>query len=62
MKRGSVDFDSNITLTDANLVQKYALGILEPSNLQSYLADYNQDGKVDLTDAKAVLNVALGVN
>lgn len=60
--RGSVDFDSKVALSDATLVQKIALNIVKPSNLQEYLADYNQDGVVNLKYSKAVLDAAVGIN
>lgn len=57
--RGDVDYDSVINLSDAKQVQRFALLLDTPSNLQEYLADYNQDGIVNQTDAQLILQRAL---
>lgn len=49
------NYDSNeITSYDAQLVQRYVVGLEQFSNLQKYLADYNNDGVVDIRDVVAM--------
>ena len=56
--RGRVtSYDNNdITLNDASAVQDYLLGLVSFSSLQEYLADYNDDGSVDMGDVVAMIN------
>ncbi|MBP1566224.1 MAG: C39 family peptidase [Oscillospiraceae bacterium] len=42
--------NSQITVSDVDLVRYYLLGDIQFSNLQLYLADYNSDGVVSLLD------------
>lgn len=48
-------YDNNeITSSDSQLVLNYLVGNVQFSNLQKYLADYNNDGEVDIRDVIAM--------
>lgn len=42
--------NANITFEDSHLVQEYTVHNVEFSNLQKYLADFNNDNNVDIVD------------
>ena len=48
--------NGNIRINDATTVKKYLAGNITFNNLQYYLADYNNDGDVDVLDATAIQN------
>lgn len=50
LKKGDVDYDNNVTNDDVQYIINYILGVKELSNMQYYLADYNNDGKINTTD------------
>ena len=58
---GDLDFDGEITISDALDVLRIALGLVDPTNEQSAAADVNGDGNIDIEDALAVLRIALGL-
>lgn len=62
LEKGDVDYDGDVTLTDAQIVLKYSLRTLTPSNAQKLLADYDGNGVIDQDDAQAVLRVALRIS
>ena len=47
---GDVDYNSTITENDVNMVMSYIAKNIEFSTLQKELADYNNDGKINLFD------------
>lgn len=49
--KGDVNMDGNVGITDATLIQKIAVNLVEPTAEQSYLADYNDDGDISVVDA-----------
>lgn len=55
MQYGDVNYDGQIGTEDANLVLKIVVGSLQPSNMQSILADYNHDNAISPEDALAIL-------
>lgn len=57
--RGDVNADNNVTLDDATMVLKAALGIEDLEDKAT--GDVNRDGKVTLDDANVVLRLALGI-
>lgn len=61
IKLGDVDGKPGITLTDAQLILKFALRIQTPDKNQEKIADMNQDKKVTLTDAQLCLKYALRI-
>ena len=58
---GDVNGDTSIDLTDANVVLKGALKIVNLEGNAKIAADVNKDGSVDLTDANLVLKRALKI-
>jgi len=62
-KRGSVKiqctqnditYDDSVNTADLLLLVEYCIGSVELSNLQYYLADFNEDGEVNEADAKGL--------
>lgn len=53
--RVSVYDNQDITTADVDMVQDYLLGYIDFSSLQRYLADYNEDGSVDMSDVVSML-------
>ena len=53
-KLGDVNFDGVIDITDATLIQKASIDLVEFSELQNNLADYNGDGRVSVLDTTAI--------
>ena len=51
---GDVDGDGKVTISDATLIQKAAIGLVSFTNLQKQLADVNGDGTVSVSDATCI--------
>lgn len=60
-KKGDVNGDGKVDLTDAQTVLRAALAITELNENAQKCADANGDGKVDLTDAQLILKAALAI-
>lgn len=58
---GDVNEDGVVDQSDALLILRYALSIIDDTVLNTGLADYNADGVVDQSDALLVLRVALNI-
>ena len=58
---GDLDGDGELSATDALLILRGSMGIIELTPEQEEIADFNGDGYVNLTDALLVLRVAMGV-
>lgn len=54
MQLGDVDYSGAITSDDQKLVLSYVVKNEKPSSMQRILADYNQDGDVDIADVIAI--------
>lgn len=50
LKKGDVNYDGVITAEDVQYLMDYVLGANELSNVQYYLGDYDNDGRVNTTD------------
>ncbi|MBP7343960.1 MAG: hypothetical protein KA982_04485 [Clostridia bacterium] len=48
---GDLNYSGNLSLADSTMVQEYLLQLREFSTLQKVLADCNQDGIIDMSDA-----------
>ncbi len=59
-KLGDVNYDGEITVADAVLTLRAALGAIELDEIQATLADMNKDGKITAADANLVARTALG--
>ncbi len=58
---GDVDGDGDVTVTDALLAMRGALGLMELDDAQYSAADYDGDGEVTVTDALLIMRTALGL-
>lgn len=56
---GDVDFDGEITASDALLVLRYVLGLVSFDDTTLAIADVNRDGVVDSADVIFILRMAL---
>jgi endoglucanase len=56
-KDGDVNLDTKVNQTDAVDILKYVSGILNLTDEQLSLADYNNDGSIDMKDVIAILGV-----
>ena len=54
LTRGDVDYDGQLTLADADFILDYLSGLVVVSAVQSELADYNNDGRVTISDVIAL--------
>lgn len=52
--KGDVNYDKSLTTEDVEIISSYVLGSVTPSALQTYLADYDNNGVVNIYDAIAV--------
>lgn len=60
--QGDANLDNNVTLDDANMVLKAALGIGEPLSGDAFTAaDIDKNSNITLEDANSVLKLALGI-
>ncbi len=57
---GDVDNDTEITVTDSTMIQKYAASLLTLDNQQIKVADVNGDGKVTTSDATLIQKYIAG--
>lgn len=58
---GDVDFDGDINIKDATLIQKYIVNLSELSEEQYFVADFNKDGSVDVNDATDIQKYLVGI-
>lgn len=58
---GDVDGNGSIEITDALLVLRWSMGIIELSDAQLLLADMNGDNAVDVSDALMIMRASLQV-
>ena len=58
---GDVNNDGSITVYDAILALRCAMGIIELTSWEYYYADYLNDGEVTILDAVMILRKAMGI-
>lgn len=58
---GDVDLDGEITVSDALLAMRYAMGVIELTDEQLAQMDVNGDGVYDLVDATLIIRCAMGI-
>ncbi|OQY27798.1 MAG: hypothetical protein B6244_09400 [Candidatus Cloacimonetes bacterium 4572_55] len=58
-KKGDLDGDGFVTDADAVLISKYVLENLEPSLIDAYVADINDDNAIDILDMILLVNLIL---
>ncbi|MBQ1685655.1 MAG: dockerin type I repeat-containing protein, partial [Clostridia bacterium] len=61
MLLGDVDLDGEVTVSDALLAMRYAMGLVELTEQQLDQLDVNFDGEYDLVDATLILRYAMGL-
>lgn len=61
-KLGDADFDNEITVRDATLIQKYIANLDYTTALQRLNGDINRDKKVDISDATAIQKSVAGLD
>ena len=59
---GDVDGDGNITITDALMALRIAMGTLVPTDEQIASADFDGDGMISTTEALTIMRIAMGIN
>ncbi len=57
---GDVDGDGNVTVTDALIVMRIAMGIFDGDYIEP-AADYDGDGSITVTDALMIMRAAMGL-
>lgn len=55
LQLGDVDYVDGITNSDSSLIQQYCADMVEFSDLQMILADFNENGSVEVSDAILIL-------
>lgn len=58
---GDVDMDGTVTVSDALLAMRKAMGIINLTSQQVELADFDGDGAVDIADALMIMRRAMGL-
>ena len=58
---GDVDMDGEIRISDATIIARRALGLVDLDEVQLMLADVDRDGEVTFIDAVRVLRIAMGL-
>lgn len=58
---GDVDMDGNVSVADATIAQRQAMGLITLSSEQYQLADYNGDGNVSIEDALSIMRAAMNI-
>ncbi|MBQ7061484.1 MAG: Ig-like domain-containing protein, partial [Clostridia bacterium] len=58
---GDVDMDGSVTVTDALIALRFAMGIVSLSDLQQEIGDMDADGTVTVTDALTILRIAMSI-
>lgn len=61
VRRGDVNDDGQVNITDALLVAKYSVGLMTLTPRQLAIADVNSDGQVNITDALLVALHSVGL-
>lgn len=54
LSRGDVDYSGSVNESDVNMIIDYLVHLRNFSNVQIELADYNNDGRVDITDVSSL--------
>lgn len=52
--KGDVDFDGNISIKDATMIQKYLVDFLSFTEVQEYVADVTSERRISIFDATAI--------
>lgn len=60
-QNGDVDMDGRVTVADAVMTLRHAMGIIELSGQSLVLADIDGDNTVNVADAVAIMRIAMGL-
>ena len=60
--RGDITKDDSITIADATLLQKYAVGAVDFDDLQLFNSDVNHDGEISVVDATLIQKYIVGLD
>ncbi|MFQ6093386.1 MAG: dockerin type I domain-containing protein, partial [bacterium] len=60
LKKGDVNGDGTVDVTDVVMCVNIILGLYEPTPDQFWRADYNEDGQVNVLDVVGIVNEVLG--
>ena len=58
---GDIDGDGSVTITDAVLAMRYAMGLIPETGLNLEAGDVNGDGEISVVDATMIMRSALGL-
>lgn len=61
MKYGDADFDGNVSIKDATVVQKYIAKIESLTDEQLAYCDVYKDGNIDIRDATDIQKISVGI-
>lgn len=59
--RGDVDQDGEVTISDALLAMRFAMGIISLTEFQQQIGDVDGDGEVTISDALIIMRAAMGI-
>lgn len=58
---GDADLDGEITISDALLIMRHAMGLITLEGDALEASDYDESGEVDISDALLVMRVSMGI-
>ena len=58
---GDADLDGEITISDALLVMRHAMGLITREGDALEAADYDEDGNITMVDALMIMRIAMGI-
>ena len=58
---GDVDMDGEVTISDALLAMRFAMGIITLTDLQQQIGDVDGDGEVTISDALLIMRASMGI-
>ena len=58
---GDADGNGEVNVSDALLAMRFAMGLIDESELNLDNADLDENGEVNMSDAISILRIALGL-
>ena len=55
LEAGDLDFDGQVSASDSRLALRFSVALDKPTALQAKVGDINKNGKIDSSDARAIL-------
>jgi hypothetical protein len=59
--RGDINGDGKVTISDATIALRIAVGLEKASDYQMKSGDLNGNGKIDVSDVTKILRAAVGI-